>query len=159
MDRRAWRTTVRPRGCKESGTTEQLTLALPQVTEPCRCPTVCDPTDCSSPGCSVHADSTGKNTGVGFHALLQGIFPTQRLNLHCRWILFFFLQVDSLLSEPPGKPKNTGVGSLSLLQGVFLTQKSNQGLPHCRWILYQLSHEGNPRILEWVAYPFPSKSS
>ena len=27
------------------------------------------------------------------------------------------------------------------------------GLPHCRWILYQLSHEGNPRILEWVAYP------
>ena len=32
------------------------------------------------------------------------------------------LQVDSLLSEPPGKPKNTGVGSLSLLQGIFLTQ-------------------------------------
>ena len=29
------------------------------------------------------------------------------------------------------------------------------GLPHCRWILYQLSHKGSPRILEWVAYPFP----
>ena len=36
------------------------------------------------------------------------------------------LQVDSLLSETPGKPKNTGVGSLSLLLGIFLTQESNQ---------------------------------
>ena len=33
------------------------------------------------------------------------------------------------------------------------------GLPHCRWILYQLSHRGSPRILEWVAYPFCSESS
>ena len=48
------------------------------------------------------------------------------------------LQVDSLPAEPQGKPKNTGVGSLSLLQGTFLTQESNQGLLHCRWILYQL---------------------
>ena len=37
-----------------------------------------------------------------------------------------------------GNPKNTGMGSLSLLQGIFLTQVSNQGLLHCRWILYQL---------------------
>ena len=48
----------------------------------------------------------------------------------------------------------TGVGSLSLLQEIFPTQGLNPGLPHCRWILYQLSHEGNPRTLEWVAYPF-----
>ena len=40
------------------------------------------------------------------------------------------LQVDSLLSEPPGKPKKIGVGSLSLLQGIFLTQELNQGLLH-----------------------------
>ena len=40
----------------------------------------------------------------------------------------------------PGQ--NTGVGSLSLLQGIFPTQGSNPGLPHCRWILYQLSHKG-----------------
>ena len=46
------------------------------------------------------------------------------------------LQADSSLAEPPGKPKNTGVGSLLLLQGIFLTQESNQGLLHCRWILY-----------------------
>ena len=48
------------------------------------------------------------------------------------------LQVDSLPAEPQGKPKNTGVGSLSCLQGIFLTQVSNQGLLHCRRILYQL---------------------
>ena len=54
------------------------------------------------------------------------------------------LQADSLPAEPPGKPKNTGMGSLSLLQGIFLTQELNQGLLHCRWILYQLSYEGSP---------------
>ena len=43
-------------------------------------PTLCDPIDCSLPGCSVHGDSPGKNTRVDCHALLQGIFPTQRLN-------------------------------------------------------------------------------
>ena len=62
------------------------------------CPTLCDPMDCSLPGPSVHWDSPGKNTGVGCHALLQGIFPTQG---------------------------------------------SNPGLPHCRWILYHLSHWGS----------------
>ena len=51
------------------------------------------------------------------------------------------LQVNSSLPEPPGKLKNTGVGSLSLPQGIFLTQGSNQGLIHCRWILYQLSYQ------------------
>ena len=49
--------------------------------------------------------------------------------------------------------------SLSLLQGIFPTQGSNPGLPHCRQILFQLSHQGIPRILEWVAYPFSSRSS
>jgi len=53
------------------------------------------------------------------------------------------LQVDSLASEPPGKPKTTGMGSLSLHQGVFLTQELNWALLHCRWILYQLSHQGS----------------
>ena len=40
--------------------------------------------------------------------------------------------------------QNTGVGSLSPLQGIFPTQGSNPGLPHCRLILYQLSHKGSP---------------
>ena len=43
--------------------------------------------------------------------------------------------------------------------GIFPTQGSNPGLPHCRWILYHLSHQGSPRILEWVAYPFSTGSS
>ena len=50
------------------------------------------------------------------------------------------LLVDSLLSEPPGKPKNTGVGSPSLLQGIFPTQELNPGLLLCRRILYLLSY-------------------
>ena len=62
------------------------------------CPTL-RPYDHSPPGSSVHGDSLGKNTGVGCHALLQGIFPTRG---------------------------------------------SNAGLPHCRWILYQMSHQGSP---------------
>ena len=76
-------------------------------------PTFCNLMDCSLPGSSVHGDSPGKNTGVGYHVLLQATFPTQGSNL---------------------------------------------GLPHCRQILYQLSHQGNPRILGWVAYPFSRES-
>ena len=53
----------------------------------------------------------------------------------------------------------TGVGSLSLLQGIFPTQGSSPGFPYCREIHYQLSHKGSPRILEWVGYPFSSRSS
>ena len=74
------------------------------------CLTLCDPL----PGSSVYGDSPSKNTRVGCHALLQGIFPTQ--------------------------------GSIP-------------GLPHCGWILYRLRHQGSPRILEWVAYPFSRGSS
>ena len=63
------------------------------------CLTLCDPMDSSPPGFSVHGDSPGKNTGMGCHDFLQGIFP---------------------------------------IQG------SNPGLPHCRQILYHLSHQSSP---------------
>ena len=76
--------------------------------------TLCDPMDWNPPRSSVHGDSPGKNTGVGCHALLQGIFP---------------------------------------IQG------SNPGLPHCRWILYHLSHQRSPRIVEWGVCPFSRRSS
>ena len=95
--------------------------------------------DCRPPSFSVHGDSPSKNTGVGCHALLQGIFPTQGLNpglLHCRWICYHL--------SLQGKPKNTGVSSLSLLQGIFPTQELNQALRHGRWILNQMSYQGNP---------------
>ena len=145
-------------------------------------------------------------TGVGCHFLLQGIFPTQGLNLclpNCRQILYhlshqgspwsllsdcnFCLDSISLshipcliltISQTPASKlgkwvsesewklvsrvqlfatpglyspwnspgQNTGVGSFSLLQGIFPTQGSNLGLPHCRWILYRLSHKGSPQL-------------
>ena len=101
-------------------------------------------------------DSPGKNTGVGCHFLLQCIkvksesedaqlCPTLR---------------DHMVCSPPGSSVHgifqarvlewgaiafsTGVGSHSLLQGIFLTQGLNPGLPHCRLILYHLSHKGSP---------------
>ena len=78
------------------------------------CLTLWDLMDCSPPGSSVHGDFLGKNTGVGCHVLLQGVFPTQG---------------------------------------------SNPNLPHCRRILHHMSHQGGPRILEHLAYPFSRGSS
>ena len=73
--------------------------------------------------------------------------------------MFDSLRPPGLYSPWNSPGQNTGVGSLSLLQRIFPTQGSNPCLPHCRWILYQLSHKRSPRILEWVAYPFSSGSS
>ena len=64
------------------------------------------------------------------------------------------LRPHGLYSPWTSPDQNTGVGSLSLVHRIFPTQGSNPGLPHCRKIPYQLSHEGSPRIQEWVAYPF-----
>ena len=74
-------------------------------------------------------------------------------------ILLLILNYFKLYSPGNSPGQTTAVGSLSLLQGNFPTQGSNPGLPHCRQILYQLSHERSPRILEWVAYPFSRGSS
>ena len=64
------------------------------------------------------------------------------------------------LYSPWNSPgQNTGVDSCSFLKGIFPTQGSNPGFLHCRRFLYCLSHQGNPRILEWVAYPFFRGSS
>ena len=69
------------------------------------------------------------------------------------------LQPHGLYNQWNSLGQNTGVGSLSLLQEIFPTQGLNPGLLHCRQILYQLSHKGSPRILQWVAYPFSRGSS
>ena len=73
---------------------------------------------------------------------------------------------DPMDYSPPGSSahgdspgRNTGEGCHALLQRIFPTQASNPGLSHCRQILYQLSHQGSPRILGWVAWPFSSRSS
>ena len=63
------------------------------------CPTLCNPMGCSPPDSSVHGDSPGKSTGVGCHALLQEVFPTQGSNpglLPCRWILYHLSHQGSL---------------------------------------------------------------
>ena len=98
---------------------------------------------------------------------------------HCTWILYCLSHHGSsrilesashsdvssssqpnVLYSPWNSPgQNTRVGSLSLLQGIFTTKGSISGLLHFRQILYQLSHQGSPRMLEWVAYPFCRRSS
>ena len=85
------------------------------------CPTLCNPMNCSPPGFSVHRNSPGKNTWVGWHALLQGNLPSPGIKPRSP-----ALQADSLpaepqiqytdsniLSEPPGKPSNIHSSSLS----------------------------------------------
>ena len=66
------------------------------------CLTPCGPTDCSLPSSFVHGILKGKNTGVGCHALFQGIFLTLGLNSHLLFLLHW--QAVSLLLVPPGKP-------------------------------------------------------
>ena len=68
---------------------------------------------------------------------------------------------DPVNCSPPGSSvhgdspaKNTGGGCHAPLQGIFPTQGLYPALPHCRQTLRHLSHQGSPRILEWVAYPF-----
>ena len=70
-----------------------------------------------------------------------------------------FLWPHGLYSPLNSLVQNSRVGSPSPLQGIFPTQGSNPGFPHCGQILYQLSHKGSPRMLEWVAYPFSRGSS
>ena len=89
------------------------------------CPTLCDPMDYT-----VH--------GILQARILEWVaVPFSRGSSQPRSSA---LQVDSLPVELPGKPKNTGVSRLSLLQQIFPTQESNQGLLHCRQILYQLNY-------------------
>ena len=110
-----------PAHCEMSSSTlasttrhQQISLA-PAVPTQCLCAVLsrsvmsdlCDPMDCGPPDSSVHGDSPGKNNGVGGHALLQWIFPTQGSNpglSHCRWILYHLSYKESPLpSEPQGK--------------------------------------------------------
>ena len=85
------------------------------------------------------ASQTPLSIGILYSRILEWVdMPSSRGSFQPRSPT---LQVDSLPSEPPGKPKNTGVSSQSLLQGIFLTQELNCGLLHCRRISYQLSYQ------------------
>ena len=93
----------------------------------------CNPTDCI-----VHGMLKAR-------ILEWGAFPFSRgSSLPRDWTQVSHIAGGFLPAEPQGKPKNIGVGSQPLLQGLFWTQESNQGLLHCRQILYQLSSQGSP---------------
>ena len=87
------------------------------------------------------------------------ISQKEKNKIKWKWKSLRCVRLCDLYSPWNSPGQNTVVGSRSLLQGVFPTQGPNPGLPHCRRILYQLSHQGSPRILEWVAYAFSSGSS
>ena len=121
--------------------------------------------DCNPPGSFIHGDSPGKNTGVGCHAFLQGIFPTQELNwglLHCRRILY---QLSSWGSPPnklhtlkslsqgliPGEPKPRQKNSqgLSRFKGKHLSQVQWSGNFH-----WDSPFQKGPRV--WIRNMNPS---
>ena len=73
----------------------------------------------------------------------------------CQTLLWPHGPYPARLLHPWDSPgKNTGVGCHALLQGIFLTQWSKPGLPHCRQILYHLSHEGGHIWFGTIKHPF-----
>ena len=116
------------------------------------CPTLCNPMNCSPPSSSVHGDSPGK-TWVGWHALLQGIFPSQGLNLHLLCPLHW--QAGSLPLAPPGKPKYIHVKvKVKLLSRAGLCDPMDCSLSGSSVHgIFQAS------VLEWIAVSFSRGSS
>ena len=124
------------------------------------CPTLCDPMDYTRTTCGWHhqldrhefeqALRVGDGQGSLACCSPRGLKESGMTG---------WLNWTGLYSPWNSLSQNNGVGSLSLFQGIFPTKGGNTGLPLCRRILYQLSHQGSPRILEWVAYPFSSRSS
>ena len=136
--------------------------------------TLCDPTDCSPPGSSVHgilqarilewiafSFSRGSSqprdwtwvscvadrfftfwaTGKTFNTYVCVLVAYSYLTFQPRG-----LEPISLLYPWNSLGRNTGVGCQSLLQGIFPTQGLNLGLLHCRQILYHQSHQGSPTL-------------
>ena len=81
------------------------------------------------------------------YIVTKSLCTLKRLKVKASLYLTLCDPMDSPWDSPD---QNTGVGSCSLLQGMLETQESNQGLLHCRWILYQLSYQGSPQErLKW----------
>ena len=99
------------------------------------CPTLCYPLDCSLPGSSVLGDFSRQEYQSGLPCPPPGDLLNPRIKPQSPT-----LQVDSLLSESPGKPRNTGVGSLSLFQGIFPTLGIKLGSPALQADYLPLSH-------------------
>ena len=106
------------------------------------CLSLWDPMDCDPPGSSVH--------GVIWARTLEEVitpfsgessWPRDWTPVSCNAGGFFTVRATGEAVK-----KNTGVGSHSLFQGIFPTRESKLPLPHCRQILYHLSHKGSPYI-------------
>ena len=118
------------------------------------CPTLSDPMDCSPPGssvCGIFQARVLEWGAIAFSSLIMQLCLNLCNPMDCS------IPGSSVYGDYPGK--NTRVGCHALLQGIFPTQGSNPGLPHWRQILYSLSHQGSPRILKGVPYPFSRGSS
>ena len=116
------------------------------------CPTSCDPMDCSPPGSSVHGILQTRIVEWLVMPSARGSSqPRDQPLVSCTaggFFIYWATWEAPLSTRHPGNSLNNEFKCLRLTQG------SNPGLLHCRQILYQLSHKGSPRILEWVAYPF-----
>ena len=107
---------------------------------------LCNSMDCSLPGSSVLGDSPGKNTGVGCHDLLQGIFLTQGSNpglLHCSQILHCLSHQGSPLQCP------AAAAAKSLQSCPTLCDPRDVSPPGS-----PISGILQARTLEWVAISF-----
>ena len=111
------------------------------------CPTLCDPVDSSPPGSSIHGISQARILEWVAASFSRGpSWPRDWTCTSCvfctdRWTLYHCNLWEARF-------QNTQAGCHFLFQGIFPTQESNPGLPHCRRILYQLSHKGSP-LLNW----------
>ena len=76
------------------------------------------------------------------------LFHASYFHSESRSVVCNLSQPHRLCSPWVSPGQNTAVGSCSLLQGTVPTQGSNPGLPHCRRILYQLSHQGAAKDLD-----------
>ena len=83
----------------------------------------------------------GKSMGAIITLTLFVSLPSETSGLESRSVVSDCLQSHGLQSPWNSPGQNTGVGSLFLLQGISPTQGSNQGLLHCKWILYKLSYQ------------------
>ena len=102
------------------------------------CPTFCDPLDCSLPGSSDHKISSGKNTGVGCHCLIQGIllmFPVSSA-LQAVSLPLSYLEISNSMDILLTRSKNwdwklIGSSTKTLTQ-VFSNYKIiDLTIPHC----------------------------
>jgi len=126
----------------------------------------CDHMDCSMPGFSVHGILQARILEWVAISFSRGSSrPRDQTQVSCTTGRLF----TNRATREALKWKSLSRVQLFATHGLYSpwnspgqntpTQGSNPGLPHCRQILYQLSHKGSPRILEWVAYPFSRGSS